>query len=319
VSSWAAAAATGDPWLLLLEVFAVCLQRGTISSSLLPQQVQQSSIATAGDDTAVWLQHPAELLYQLLLLLLPCAVTQAALWAVSQHAQHLPTAALQHQQEQQPLALVLSVLRGVGESLVQQEQRADNSSSSSVLGEAIAAQLLPLLHRVHLLKALLRQQQPDTRLVDSYSRVEAPPATATGPTSSGQRWLPSAQAKLVLTDLGVPASLGLLLQAALDRLVLASAAAAGGADMQPPPWLTQAMVAAAFAAVSAQQGAGGSAAAAAAAAAVSGPSGLLLPRRPSWLPLPERYQDIYLTLSEMKCGLCGKEVEHGGLCLVTGR
>jgi hypothetical protein len=44
-----------------------------------------------------------------------------------------------------------------------------------------------------------------------------------------------------------------------------------------------------------------------------------LPRRPSFMPLPLNYQDLYLSLSDVECGACGRVPEHPALCLVTGR
>jgi hypothetical protein len=37
------------------------------------------------------------------------------------------------------------------------------------------------------------------------------------------------------------------------------------------------------------------------------------------MSLPVGYQDLYLSLSEVVCGACGKVPEHPAICLVTGR
>lgn len=45
-----------------------------------------------------------------------------------------------------------------------------------------------------------------------------------------------------------------------------------------------------------------------------------LPARPSLITLPQRYQDLYLRLSRLRCAVCGAEPgDTGMLCLVTGR
>jgi hypothetical protein len=125
--------------------------------------------------------------------------------------------------------------------------------------------------------------------------------------------------------------------------VTSAAAAAAAAANQPvlPSWLGEDMLSYCSSTVL-QCCAGSSTTPAAAAAAVStgpgqppvNPGGaggigpgqqqqqqqqVSLPRRPSFMPLPGSYQDLYLSLSEVTCGVCGRVPEHPAMCLVSGR
>jgi hypothetical protein len=358
--SWADLAASGDPWLLLLELFAAGLKA---------QQQQHKDEAAAAaatsptddDMTAAWRLSPTLLLRQLVRLVAPGAVAQAALWTVSQ-LQLLPddlAAAVQVRQQapgasagtqQQQVQLVLDTLSATAAALIRLKPALQAPSASAgpcstaaalehgvvvkaeheqlLLVESIHAQLLPYLHRAYLLLQLThqhqhqQQQQQVTRMAASYCQVTPP---RPGCSQAAGSTLPSHQVGLLLDELGLP-GVGEMLQAATT-----SAVAADGGDL--PPWLSGALLQFCSTKILA-------AAAAAAAKSVStaaAPSMSLpvqqrhppllpghavqavLPCRPCLMALPGQYQELYLQLSELPCGVCGQIPEQPALCLTLGR
>jgi hypothetical protein len=211
--AWQHLAAAGDPWVLLLEVFAACL--GVMGHAVTQQQQQLggtpgvtttiTAAAAAGSAVSIargtWLNHPAQLLRQCVQLLAPAAVAQAAVWSVTQHMCLLPAgtlAAAQQQlqqqqqgqgaqalQQQQQVGVVLSLLNAAVALMTDHGHPATTppsendlqpqpaAAAAAMLCESIAAQLLPLFHRAYLLHQLLLQQPPSASLAASYSRVQA--------------------------------------------------------------------------------------------------------------------------------------------------
>lgn len=139
--------------------------------------------------------------------------------------------------------------------------------------EEVAAQVLPLLHRACLLRALLRQEQLDDALLHGYAAAAAP-----------------------------------------GGLVEAAEAALGALDMPPLPLLLAAVNGSdgAFLAPLSQQ--------LHTSAAVAGNAlSRLVAVRPSFLPLPRTYHDLYLQLAKRPCSRCGGQPTSASLCLLTGR
>jgi len=409
-SPWHHLAGSGDTWGLLLELFAVALSLGGVPPQ--QQQQQQEGAAAAAALSIAWLQHPAALLQQLLQLLAPSAVAQAALWVVLQHLQLLPAstvAALQQQlhQQHQWVAVVVQLLQAASDVLAagsSPNSISTTAAAAAVIREGIAAQLLPLFHRAYLLQQLLLQQPPSASLAESYSRVYqgtnltqglAATGAAVGPGSTAQPGsgssssssglvLPSSQLQLVLRELGFNSSscsVGGLLQAALSTPVVqqaaaggvqvpwgaggpeagavaggwtgisstdsaaAAATAAGCSDMAGlvrgsagglspcplPAWLSEEMLEVCCSTLRAHRDTDTAAAAAAGGSSSSTQQlqlqqqqqqqqrGVVLPRRPCFMSLPGAYQDLYLSMSEVTCGVCGRVPDHPALCLVTGR
>jgi hypothetical protein len=231
------------------------------------------------------------------------------------------------------------------------------ATAAAMLNEAVAAQLLPLFHRAYLLQQLLQQQAPAATLADSYARVTTAPQhpkptpAAAGSSSSKGQWTPSQQLHAVLRELGVSSSLLQLLQAALAAPAVQkasgvqdvgvttttsasppppAAAVAPGDQWGLPAWLSQDMLAYCYETVAKHTAAAAAATAAATAEQAASSSTkqqqqqqqqqhVLVPRRPCFMALPASYQDLYLSVSEVKCGACGKVPDHPALCLVTGR
>ncbi len=182
------------------------------------------------------------------------------------------------------------------------------AGSTESRAAAAAAQLLPLLFRCHLLQRLLAGSGPDAQLAAAYGSL---PLKADAVTQL---------ADALLQALGLPGLADLL--PAADTLAESISQAC---EQQAAPTDSSAE--------SRKQGtsaghtsaalglAGKLAGSAAAIAAASAPPGwhLGLPQRPSFMPLPQQYSELYLHYVGKPCPGCGQELKQPALCLVTGR